>query len=131
MRNFSGKLAHKYKAEMIPLLREVLHANNLELATKAKKKLIDRLLDCGLETVADWVEETIDDTLNVLTLPEHHRKRIRSTNMLERVNEEIRRRTNVIRIFPNRASCTRLITSICQETSENWEGRRYLNFKEE
>jgi len=130
MRNFSGKLGQKYKAEMIPLLREVLHAENLELAMAAKKKLIDRLLECGLETVADWVEETIDDTLNVLNLPEQHRKRMRSTNMLERVNEEIRRRTRVIRIFPNRASCIRLITSICQESSENWEGRRYLNFKE-
>lgn len=130
MRNFSAKLAQKHKSEMIPLLREVLHACDLQGAKRAKRVLIDRLLERKLESVADWIEETIDDALNVFNLPEHHRKRMRSTNMLERVNEEIRRRSRVIRIFPNRASCTRIIVSICQETSENWEGRRYLNFKE-
>jgi len=130
MRNFTGKLGKKHKAEMIPLLREVLHAESLEMAQAAKKVLIDRLLERGLEEVADWIEETIDDALNVLNLPEPHRKRMRSTNMLERLNEEIRRRTRVVRIFPNRTSCTRLITSICQETSESWEGRRYLNFED-
>jgi putative transposase len=131
MRNYAGKLGQKCKLEMIPLLREVLHAESLELALAAKEKLIDRLLESGQKAVAEWVEETVDDTLNVLNLPERHRKKIRSTNMLERVNEEIRRRTRVIRIFPCRASCTRLITSICQEISENWEGRRYINFEEE
>ena len=129
MRNFSGKLSQKHKAEMIPLLRCVLHAADMEAAKSAKEMLINRLLKRKLEAIADWIEETIDDTLNVLNLPEGHRKRMRSTNMLERLNEEIRRRTRIIRIFPNRASCIKIATSICQETSESWGERRYLNFE--
>jgi transposase-like protein len=129
MRNFSGKLNQKQKVLFIPLLRSVLHASDLESANKAKESLLDKLLENGLEEVAEWIEETIDDTLNVLNLPVAHRKRMRSTNMLERLNEEIRRRSRVVRIFPNRESCTRLQTAICQEISESWEGRRYLTFE--
>jgi putative transposase len=129
MRNFSGKLPSKHKPELIPLLRDVFDSEDIEVAKSARSKLLDRLMEEGLEGVADWIEESIDDTLNVLNLPGHHRKRMKSTNMLERLNEEIRRRTRVIRIFPNRDSCTRVITSICQEISESWEGRRYLNFE--
>lgn len=128
-RNFSGKINQKHKAELLPLLQNILHAEAIEAARKAKELLIDRLLEEGLEEVAEWIEESIDDTLNVLNLPERHRKRMRSTNMLERLNEEVRRRTKVIRIFPNRASCLRLVTAICQDRSEHWEERRYLNFE--
>jgi transposase-like protein len=57
---------------------------------------------------------------------------MKSTNMLERLNEELRRRSRVVRIFPNQASCLRLAAALCQETSETWEtGRRYLNFDKE
>jgi len=129
MRNFLGRLSKKHAAEMVPLLREVYQGDDLEAATEAKKKLVDCLQKRGLEDTVDWIEETIDDTLNILNIPEGHRKRMRSTNMVERLNEEIRRRTRVIRIFPNRASCTRIITSVCQEASEAWEERRYLNFE--
>lgn len=130
MRNFTAKLNQKSKDEMIPLMRAVLNAETLESATGAKGVLLEQLLEKGLEEVAERVEETIDDALNVLNLPLNHRKRMGSTNMLERLNEEIRRRTRVIRIFPNRDSCLRIITSVCQETSESWEGRRYLTFAE-
>lgn len=128
-RNFAAKINQKHKAELLPLLQEVLHADTFELAKKAKELLIERLLKKGLEGVAEWFEETIDDALNVLNLPIEHRKRMRSTNMLERLNEEVRRRTKVIRIFPNRAASLRLVTAICQDRSESWEGRRYLNFE--
>ena len=128
-RNFAGKINRKQQAELLPLLQNVLHAETLEVARKAKGQLIDRLLEKGLEETAEWIEETVDDALNVLNLTEGHRKRMRSTNMLERLNEEVRRRTRVIRIFPNRASCLRLVTAICQDRSEYWEERRYLNFE--
>ena len=53
---------------------------------------------------------------------------MKSTNMLERLNEELRRRTRVVRIFPNAASCMRLIPALCVETHESWlEDKRYLN----
>jgi putative transposase len=57
-----------------------------------------------------WVEENIDETLTFYRLPRQHHKHLKSTNMLERLNEEIRRRTQVVRIFPNGESCLRPIT---------------------
>ena len=78
--------------------------------------------------LCDWVEENIDETLTYYRLPLQHHKHMKSTNMLERINEEIRRRTRVIRIFPNEASCLRLIRALTVETHENWiEAIRYIN----
>ena len=75
-----------------------------------------------------WVEETIEETLTFYRLPRQHHKHLKSTNMLERLNEEIRRRTYVVRIFPNAASCCRLVRALVVETHENWlEAHRYLN----
>jgi transposase-like protein len=75
-----------------------------------------------------WVEETIDETLTFFCLPRQHHKHLKSTNMLERLNEEIRRRTFVVRIFPNQKSCLRLVRALAVETHENWmEASRYLN----
>jgi putative transposase len=67
-----------------------------------------------------WAEETIEETLTFYRLPRQHHKHLKSTNMLERLNEEIRRRTYVVRIFPNAASCCRLIRALAVETHENW-----------
>ena len=65
---------------------------------------------------------------DLLPLPRQHHKHLKSTNMLERLNEEIRRRTYVVRIFPNAASCCRLVRALAVETHENWlEAHRYLN----
>ena len=75
-----------------------------------------------------WVEENIDETLTFYRLPRQHHKHLKSTNMLERLNEEIRRRTHVVRIFPNGESCLRLVRALAVETHENWlEQHRYLN----
>jgi putative transposase len=75
-----------------------------------------------------WAEETIEETLTFYRLPRQHHKHLKSTNMLERFNEEIRRRTDVVRIFPNAASCCRLVRALAVETHENWlEAHRYLN----
>ena len=78
-----------------------------------------------------WVEETLEETLTFYRLPRQHHKHLKSTNMLERLNEEIRRRTNVVRIFPNTASCCRLVRALAVETHENWlEAHRYLNMED-
>jgi len=75
-----------------------------------------------------WVEENIDETLTFYRLPRQHHKHLKSTNMLERLNEEIKRRTHVVRIFPNAESCLRLVRALAVETHENWlEQHRYLN----
>ncbi|SCY00294.1 Transposase, Mutator family [Legionella israelensis DSM 19235] len=66
----------------------------------------------------------------VMALPEKYRKRLRTTNMQERINEEIRRRERVIRIFPNDDSAWRLIGALLAEQNEQWQSRRYLNMDE-
>jgi putative transposase len=72
--------------------------------------------------------ENIEETLTFYRLPRQHHKHLKSTNMLERLNEEIKRRTHVVRIFPNAESCLRLVRALAVETHENWlEAHRYLN----
>jgi putative transposase len=78
-----------------------------------------------------WVEENLEETLSFYRFPRQHHKHLKSTNMLERLNEEIKRRTQVVRIFPNAQSCLRLIRALAVETHENWlEQHRYLNMEE-
>ena len=78
-----------------------------------------------------WMEENLFEGLTVFNFPEEHRKKIRTTNMLERVNKEVKRRTRVATLFPNEASCCRLVTAVLMDISEEWEtGKRYLMFDE-
>ncbi|MFO1413028.1 MAG: IS256 family transposase [Burkholderiales bacterium] len=78
--------------------------------------------------LTDWAEENIGATLTFYRLPRQHHKHMKSTNLLERLNEEIKRRTRVVRIFPNEASCLRLVRALCAETHETWlEDNRYIN----
>jgi transposase-like protein len=78
--------------------------------------------------LTDWAEEYIGQTLTFYRLPRQHHKHMKSTNLLERLNEEIKRRTRVVRIFPNAESCLRLIRALCAETHEAWlEDNRYIN----
>ena len=73
------------------------------------------------------MEVAIPEGLTVFDFPESHRRRIRTSNMLERVSQEVKRRTRVVRIFPNPSSCLRLVSAILMEISEDWEtGRIYL-----
>jgi putative transposase len=77
-----------------------------------------------------WVEDNIEETLTYYRLPRQHHKHMKSTNMLERLNQEIKRRTWVVRIFPNAESCLRLVRALAVETHENWlEATRYLNME--
>ena len=93
-----------------------------------------RLLDLSIEKykksaskLSEWMETNIPEGFAVFTLPEHQRKKLRSTNMVERLNREIKRRTRVATLFPNEASLLRLVSAVLSETSEEWEtGKRYL-----
>jgi putative transposase len=77
-----------------------------------------------------WVEDNIEETLSYYRLPLQHHKHLKSTNMLERLNQELKRRTHVVRIFPNAASCLRLVRALAVEMHENWlEATRYLNME--
>ena len=78
--------------------------------------------------LCNWVEDNIEETLTYYRLPLQHHKHMKSTNMLERLNQELKRRTHVVRIFPNAESCLRLVRALAVEMHENWlEATRYLN----
>jgi putative transposase len=80
--------------------------------------------------LCDWVEGNIEETLTFYRLPRQHHKNLKSTNLLERLNEEIKRRTLVVRIFPNTAACLRLVRALAVEMHENWiEATKYLNME--
>jgi putative transposase len=80
--------------------------------------------------LCDWVESNIEETLTFYRLPQAHHKHLKSTNMLERLNQELKRRTLVVRIFPNTASCLRLVRALAAEMDEDWvEATRYLNME--
>jgi len=77
-----------------------------------------------------WMEENLAEGFTVFDFPLEHRRAIRTTNTLERVNKEIRRRTRVVGVFPNEASCLRLVSALLMETSEDWQiGKRFCSGK--
>ena len=82
--------------------------------------------------LATWMEENLPEGLTVFSVPMAHQRRIRTTNSLERLNREIRRRSRVAVLFPNVASCERLVTAVLMEISEEWEtSRAYLRLDTE
>ena len=96
-------------------------------AIQRVSELIDAYQDSRRD-LAEKIDEEIEHTLACFAFPAQHRKRIRTTNGLERFHEEINRRSNVVRIFPNDQSCIRLVGALAMEQSEEWlTGRRYLD----
>jgi putative transposase len=80
--------------------------------------------------LTSWVEDNLEETLTYYRLPLPHHKHMKSTNMLERLNQELKRRTLVVRIFPNATSCLRLVRALAVETHESWlEATRHLNME--
>jgi transposase-like protein len=113
-------------------LRELRWLYDRRDAGEARRDLAAWLLkwQSRYAKLCDWVEANIGETLTFYRLPAQHHKHLKSTNMLERLNEEIKRRTHVVRIFPNEASCLRLIRALAVEMHENWiEATRYLNME--
>ena len=82
--------------------------------------------------LAAWLENNIPDGLSIFELPPAHRRRLRTSNALERLSREIKRRTRVATLFPNAASLLRLVSAVAIEISEEWEtGRIYLSMDTE
>ena len=126
IRNFMTKLGRRKTKLYIPLLKDIFAATSKEDAIVRKSKLLDKLENEKPE-IARWIDEEIESCFSVYNLPQSHHRRMRSTNMIERLNQELKRRSQVIRIFPNEASCIRLLGTLCMEQSEAWEaGRMYL-----
>ena len=130
-RNLLGMVGAKKRKELASDLRAIFAAPERDQAMHVASWVAQKWRGKGNEKVADHLEEHIEGCLSCLAFPESHRRRIRTTNGLERFNQEIRRRTRVVRIFPNRQSCLRLVTALAVEQSEEWvTGRRYLDMDE-
>ena len=129
-RNLLGMVGAKKRKELSEGLRGVFAAPNREVALGLASELAARWR-ASHPRVAEHVEEHIEECLTCLAFPESHQRRIRTTNSLERLNQEIKRRTRVVRIFPNQQACLRLVTALAVEQSEEWlTGRRYLDMEE-
>jgi transposase-like protein len=130
VRNLLGMVGQAKRKELAEALRGVFAAPSREMALHLASELAARWRGSH-PRVAEHLEEHIEECLSCLAFPESHRRRIRTTNGLERLNQEIKRRTRVVRIFPNREACLRLVTALAVERSEEWlTGRRYLDMRE-
>jgi putative transposase len=117
------------KQEVAADIRAIFNAADRAQAEAQLCKTVDKYAQIASK-LADWLEGNIPEGLTVFSFQEDHRRRIRTVNSLERVCEEIRRRTRVATIFPNEASCSRLVSALLMEISETWEtGRIYLSFE--
>ena len=129
LRNAVDHMPRKKDDDCLTELRWIYERRNVQ---EARQDLAAWLTKWGSRypKLCDWVENNIEETLTFYRLPQAHHKHLKSTNMLERLNEELKRRTLVVRIFPNSASCLRLTRALAVEIDEDWvEATRYLDME--
>lgn len=129
MRNLLSHSPVKHRAEVAAGAKLVLQAADM---TEARRRLgeFSQCFGKSAPKAVSCLEQGFEDAMAVMALPEKYRRRTRTTNMQERLNEEIRRRERVIRIFPNDDSALRLIGALLAEQNEVWLERRYLDMDE-
>lgn len=117
------------QGEVAEDLRTIFNAPDRATADDWLAKIVKKY-ETTASHLATWMETNIPEGLTVFHFPQSHRRRIRTANLLERLNQEVKRRTRVVRIFPNEAACLRLVSAVLMEKSEAWlTGRTYLNFE--
>jgi putative transposase len=130
MRNILDATPKHLKDELHGRLRGLLDAADYDTARLLLGEIIRQYGEKAAKAVS-ILETGFDDVTAVLALPEKYRKRLRTTNSVERLNEEVRRRERVIRIFPNRESVVRLMGALLMEQDEKWAaGKKYLDMAE-
>jgi len=119
------------RAPIASEIRAIFNAPDLEEAEHLQEKFIARHEDT-MPKLTQWAEENLSEGFTAFSLPASHRRRMRTSNLIERLNQEIRRRTRVARLFPNDASCLRLVSAIVMEIAEDWQtaNKRYLTFSD-
>jgi transposase-like protein len=129
MRNIIDSAPKALAPEIRDRVRAIFQAPDLETARLLLEKTLQAYAGKAPAAIT-CLEEGIEDALAVMALPAYYRKRLRTTNTVERLNEEIRRRERVIRIFPNVASAERLVGALLIENDEEQSGRKYFEMKE-
>ena len=107
-------------------IRNIFNAPSLDESERLISLAIDKYRSSAPK-LSTWMEENIKEGLTIFNFPEGHWKKLRTSNLAERINKEIKRRTKVVGIFPNEASCLRLVSALLIEIDEDWmQGRKYL-----
>src|SRR3982751_6998250 len=119
LRNALDYLPRKADDDCLMELRWIYYRRNLEEARQDVAAWLGKWSK-RYPKLCGWVEDNIEETLSFYRLPRQHHKNLKSTNMLERLMEEIKRRTLVVRIFPNSAACLGLIRALAAEMHDNW-----------
>lgn len=118
-RNIVNHVPKRYQAGLASELSEMFNELALSAARDKKNQIIEEYKDISAKAM-QTLEEGFDEAMNVMCLPEKYRKSLRTTNIIERENQELRRREKVIRIFPNVASVERLLGAILLDHHESW-----------
>ncbi|WP_027086000.1 IS256 family transposase [Cohnella panacarvi] len=130
IRNVLDAAPKALKTEIKGRVRSIFEAPDLETARQYLKQTLEAYSSKAAKAM-ETLESGFDDATAIIVYPEAYRIRLRTTNGVERLNAEIRRRESVIRIFPNRESVIRLLGAVLMEYEEKWtSGRRYFNMDE-
>lgn len=117
------------REEVAADLKMVFNAPDRKEADRYLQNIVKKYQEKASD-LSIWIEENVPESLTVFELPSKHRKRLRTSNMAERQMKEIKRRTKVATIFPNKESLNRLVSAILKEIDEDWEtGKRYLDME--
>jgi putative transposase len=127
MRNALSRVPRTAQSRVAAFIRTIFIQPDKESAHRQLRFIADQLRP-GYERVAEMLEEAEEDLLAHMQFPSEHWRKLYSTNPLERINREIKRRTNVIGIFPNRAAVIRLVGALLMEQQDDWTaGRQYFS----
>jgi len=129
-RNILDAANKKSQSELKSWLKALYNAKNITIARKIKDEIVS-IFQGKAPKAMEVLESGFDDAMAIMDLPEKYRRRLRTSNSIERLNQEIRRRERVIRIFPNRKSVIRLLGALLIEQHEKWSsGKRYFDMEE-
>jgi transposase-like protein len=115
-----------WRSDIGQVMRDIFNSTSLEEA-KEKVKAVIKLWEKKAPDFTEWLEDNVEEGFTVYQFPRPLWRKIRTTNLLENVNREIKRRTRVATLFPNKESCLRLVSAVLQEIHEEWApGKIYL-----
>jgi putative transposase len=118
------------RSEIAEAMKSIFNSPSLDMAEEMIKCVV-KTYEKSAPEFTSWLEENVREGLTCYNFPKSHQKRIRTSNGIERVNREVKRRTRVAVLFPNKESALRLVTGIFMEIHEEWiTGRQYLDMTE-
>jgi putative transposase len=132
MRNVLSRVPYKEKEKLACYLKQIFNSPNGEMAATVAQMIAQKYQD-SYPKVSQILEEELGFTLTYLDYPDHHKRKIRTTNLIEGViNKDLKQRSKVVGIFPNQESCLRYVCMRLMEIDEEWQtGRRYMRITRE